>query len=207
MAPRVVRAPKPAAAAAATTRGKSRCSIRKTRAARVETSSPRKTGTGHCAKMRPRSYSSLTRWTVTPVTVAPESRTAWWTRCPYIPGPPKAGSRAGCTLRIRSVNCCTTCTGTSRRYPASTMRSTRCAFKRALNSSPPGAPDCRNTSAGIPRATARASAPDPTRSLATHTTSAGRASPSWSKWSRMAWRFVPPPEARTAMRERNRGWL
>ena len=51
----------------------------------------------------------------TPLTRAPLARTASCTRRPYIPRPPKAGSRAGCTLTIRPCHAVVTASGTSRR--------------------------------------------------------------------------------------------
>src|SRR5687767_15551910 len=50
------------------------------------------------------------------------------------------------------------------------------------------------------RARARSSAPADARSDATSDTDAPASAPSASKYSRIAWRFDPPPEARTATR-------
>ena len=46
-------------------------------------------------------HSSLTKWTVAPVTLQPRASAASWGRRPYIPGPQKEGISAGCTFRIR----------------------------------------------------------------------------------------------------------
>src|SRR5262249_14859456 len=102
-------------AAASTTRGYTTCSTREAPAGSVAAAALTKTGTGNCVMMHPRSYTSLTKCAVTPLTRTPASITAWCTRCPYIPGPPNAGSSAGCTLIIRPSYLATTDGGTSRR--------------------------------------------------------------------------------------------
>src|SRR6266498_3767272 len=100
-------------ASSRTTCGSNRCSASKTRAASLSGVSPGSIRTRSCAMIAPRSKTSSTKCTVAPDAVAPLASTASCTRWPYIPGPPKSGSRAGWMLIIRPRNRATTDAGTS----------------------------------------------------------------------------------------------
>src|SRR4051794_29667652 len=104
---------RPAFAAAMTTAGKSWCSTSSTRAASPSAVSPGSTGTRIWARTDPWSYTSSTRCTVAPLSVAPLARTASCTLAPNIPFPPKAGRRAGWIFTIRPRYAAMTSAGTS----------------------------------------------------------------------------------------------
>ena len=117
-----------------------------------------------------------------------------------MPWPPNAGSSAGWTLTILPSNRCDDLVRHELEIAGERNELDLCWSRRSSSAAFAGRIRCRRTAVGMSQRRARSSAPA-CRAIARddHDVPASR-SPSASKWSRMACRFDPPPDASTAMR-------
>ena len=180
--------------------GNRRCSTSWMRACSDASSSLGRTVTGSCSTIGPWSTSSSTRWTVTPVTRTPQS-SASRRRARRGTTAAAPGGRSGCGSR----NARTTFGPTIRMKPASRTNSMPSSSRRCSRAGR-GPPAWGSAPAPAPPRAPPGAGPLERYAPGTSETTSMTQGPT-SRSSSSACRFVPDPEASTAMRESTPGTL